>query len=194
MAAALVQSFDAVAGPDAELLILGSMPGTASLTAGRYYAHPRNAFWPILAELLGFDASCPYEERLAALRSARIALWDVLHSCRRDGSLDTRIDKQDQAANDFAALYRTHPRIRRVLFNGAMAEQCYARHVLASGVGSGMEYGRLPSTSPANASWSFERKLAAWRSAIASPPTATTQRPGTNGPHARPRRQAASCA
>lgn len=168
LGAALVQSFHPVASADAEILILGSMPGTASLAAGRYYAHPRNAFWPILAELLRFDGSCPYEERLDALRSARIALWDVLHSCRRDGSLDARIGKQDQAANDFAALYRTHPHIRRVLFNGAMAEQCYARHVLACGIGSAQDYVRLPSTSPANASWSFERKLAAWRSAIRS--------------------------
>jgi len=164
--AALVRSFDPVASADAEILILGSMPGTASLAAGRYYAHPRNWFWPILAELLGFDATLPYEARLDALRSARIALWDVLHSCRRDGSLDARIGKQDQAANDFAALYRDHPGIRRVLFNGAMAEQCYARHVLAHGIGAGLSYGRLPSTSPANASWSYERKLAAWRSAI----------------------------
>lgn len=166
MSVVLVQSFDAIVAPDAEILILGSMPGVASLTVGRYYAHPRNAFWPILAELLQFDASCAYEERLDALRSARIALWDVLRACRREGSLDTRIRKEDQAANDFAALYRTHPRIRRVLFNGAMAEQSYARHVLADGIGSGLDYVRLPSTSPANASWSFERKLAAWRSAI----------------------------
>jgi hypoxanthine-DNA glycosylase len=142
------------------------MPGTASLTAGRYYAHPRNSFWPILADVLEFDADADYQVRLAALRSARIALWDVLRSCKREGSLDTRIRRQDQAANDFAGLYRSHPGIRRVLFNGAVAEQCYARHVLAGGIGGGLQYLRLPSTSPANASWSFERKLTAWRSAI----------------------------
>lgn len=165
--AARLRSFPPVAAPDAELLILGSMPGAASLAAGQYYAHPHNAFWPILAEVLGFDRAGPYEARLAALTSARIALWDVLHSCEREGSLDARIRSGTQVANDFAAFFRRHRRIRRVVFNGAMAEQCFRRHVLARGVGEGLEYERLPSTSPANASWSRERKVAAWRRALA---------------------------
>ncbi|MFN2425159.1 MAG: DNA-deoxyinosine glycosylase [Candidatus Binatia bacterium] len=161
-----VQSFDAVSSPDAHVLILGSMPGAASLAAKRYYAHPRNAFWPIMAELLPLDLSCPYEERLEALRGAGIALWDVLHSCHRDGSLDARIRPDTQVANDFAVFLRAHPLVERVLFNGAKAEQCYRQHVLRYGIGAGLRYERLPSTSPANASWSFARKLAAWRNGL----------------------------
>lgn len=163
---ATLRSFPPVAAPDAELLVLGSMPGAASLAAGQYYAHPHNAFWPILSELLGFDRDAPYESRLAALRAARIALWDVLHSCEREGSLDARIRRDSQVANDFAAFFRDHPRIRRVAFNGVAAEQCFRRHVLATGIGEHLSLERLPSTSPANASWSRERKLAAWRRAL----------------------------
>jgi len=161
-----VQSFDAISGKDARILILGSMPGTASLAAARYYAHPQNSFWRIMTSLLDLDESCPYESRLDALRSARIALWDVLRSCHREGSLDTRILTDTQVANDFATFFRGHRGITRVLFNGAKAEQCYRRHVLRHGIGAGLEYQRLPSTSPANASWPFARKLAAWREAV----------------------------
>jgi len=163
-----VQSFDAVAAPDAEVLILGSMPGAASLAAGQYYAHPHNAFWPIMAELLQFDVSSPYERRLDALKSARIALWDVLRSCHRKGSLDARIRPQTQVANDFATFLRRHRHIRGILFNGAKAEECFRRHVLRHGIGAELRYERLPSTSPANASWSRARKLAAWRHALAA--------------------------
>jgi hypoxanthine-DNA glycosylase len=161
-----VHSFEPVAAADARILILGSMPGTASLAATRYYAHPRNLFWPILADVLHFDASGEYEARLDALKSARVALWDVLHSCHREGSLDTRIRTETQVANDFAAFFRTHPGIVRVIFNGAKAAQCYDRRVLREGIGTGLHYERLPSTSPANASWSYERKLAVWRNAL----------------------------
>lgn len=104
-----IHSFDPIAAPDAEILILGSMPGRASLAAGQYYAHAQNAFWRIMAELLGFDATAPYAERTQALKSARIALWDVLHSCEREGSLDTNIDRETLVANDFAAFLREHP-------------------------------------------------------------------------------------
>lgn len=161
-----VRSFDPVALSDAEVLLLGSMPGEASLAAGRYYAHPRNAFWAIVDALFGLTPGATYEDRLAALASRRIALWDVLHSCDRDGSLDSAIDQATQQPNDFATFFREHRRIRRVCFNGAKAEHAYRRDVLAAGIGTHLEYVRLPSTSPANASWSFERKLAAWREAL----------------------------
>lgn len=186
-----VTSFAPVAAVDADVLILGSMPGTASLQAGQYYAHPRNAFWPLLGSLLGFDAAAPYEQRLEALRAARIALWDVLHSCRRDGSLDSSIERETQVPNDFATFLAAHSRIDRVLFNGAKAEEVFRRHVLSRGVGAGLHAVRLPSTSPANASWSFERKLGAWRGAVLEgrPDSGSGQRPTETSREQHSRRQ-----
>ncbi len=143
------------------------MPGEASLAAGQYYAHPRNQFWPILGALLGFDAGMPYERRVRAVRAAGIAVWDVLHSCERPGSLDSRIVRDSIEPNDFAALFARCRGIRRVCFNGAMAEESFRRHVLPSLDAGGLEFVRLPSTSPANASMSAARKLEAWRRALA---------------------------
>ena len=158
-----VQSFAPIETADARILILGSMPGEASLRAGQYYAHPRNLFWRIMGELLGTDPGSPYEQRIQALKSARIALWDVLRSCRRKGSLDSNIDHESLVPNDFAAFFLSHPQITRVFFNGTKAEQCYRKHMQpVTGIES-IEYLRLPSTSPANASLSYERKLDAWR-------------------------------
>lgn len=162
MRKARLRSFAPVADRRARILILGSMPGRASLQAGQYYAHPHNAFWRITARLLEFDAAAPYAARQRALKAARIALWDVLHSCRRDGSMDARIE--DEVANDFAAFFRTHRGITHVFFNGAKAEASFRQ--LVPGIGAGLRCKRLPSTSPANASFSFARKLAAWRAIL----------------------------
>ncbi|HYR05784.1 MAG TPA: DNA-deoxyinosine glycosylase [Gallionella sp.] len=159
-----IQSFAPVEKVDARILILGSMPGEASLRAGQYYAHPQNLFWRIMGELLGTDPASPYEQRIQALKSARIALWDVLHSCRRKGSLDSDIDGGSLVPNDFAGFFHSHPQITLVFFNGAKAEEYYRKHVLPGIEIEPLEYLRLPSTSPANASISYERKLEAWRS------------------------------
>lgn len=156
-------SFPPLADHHARVLILGSMPGIASLQAGQYYAHPRNAFWPIMARLLGFDVAIPYPEKVATLKSAGIALWDVLQSCQRSGSLDAAIEPASIVANDLPAFLQAHPGIERLYFNGATAETCFRRHVvrtLPAGAPSGQ---RLPSTSPAHAALSFDQKLAAWR-------------------------------
>jgi TDG/mug DNA glycosylase family protein len=158
-----IRSFAPIARRDARVLILGSMPGVASLAANRYYAHPHNAFWPILAELLGFDRSLSYARRAAALKKRGIAVWDVLHSCEREGSLDTRIEAE--SANDFEAFFRAHPRVTRVYFNGAKAEASFRRHVLPR-LRTALRYTRLPSTSPAHAGLPFRRKLAAWRAIL----------------------------
>ena len=160
-----VQSFAPIEQADARILILGSMPGEASIKAGQYYAHPQNKFWHIMGELLGTDLRPPdnYARRVQALKSARIALWDVLHSCRRKGSLDSSIKNESLVANDFAALFLSHPHITHVFFNGTKADACYHRHVQPVIKVGAVEYLRLPSTSPANASSPYERKLEAWR-------------------------------
>ena len=164
---AKIRSFQPIESKNARVLVLGSMPGQASLTAGQYYAHAQNAFWRIISELLRFDAAAPYEGKVQALNTARIAVWDVLQSCTREGSLDARIERDSQVANDFRSFFRTHPGITRVFFNGAMAEACFKRHVLRSIDDDSISYVRLPSTSPAHASLSFEQKLKAWRIIVA---------------------------
>ena len=160
-----IRSFDAVADARAVVLILGSMPGKASLQAGRYYAHPQNAFWRIMGELAGADPGLPYAERLERLKSCGIALWDVLRSCSREGSLDSAIDERSIRPNDFARFFRTHPGITSVFFNGATAERCFLKHVLPALPASAahLRLHRLPSTSPAHAGLSYAAKLEAWR-------------------------------
>lgn len=158
--------FAPVARADARVLILGSMPGVASLQAQRYYAHPRNAFWPIMATLLKFDSDIAYEERLEKLQAAGIALWDVLASCYRPGSLDSAIDPASQVPNDFNRFLREHPLIERVCFNGGKAESAFTKQVLPSLQRKPLRFVRLPSTSPAHAGLTFEAKLARWREAL----------------------------
>jgi TDG/mug DNA glycosylase family protein len=158
-----IRGFAPIAGRGARILILGSMPGVASLKANQYYAHLQNGFWPIMGKLLGFDPTLPYPRRTRALMAARIAVWDVLQSCEREGSLDSSIAAE--VANDFAAFFRAHPALTHVYFNGAKAEACYRRHVEPE-VGGSLRYSHLPSTSPAHASLSMARKLAAWRAIL----------------------------
>lgn len=163
-----IQSFNAVSRPDARLLILGSVPGVASLVQQQYYAHPRNAFWPIMAELLGFDADLPYSTRLKRLQHHRIALWDVVHRCQRPGSLDQNIAKDSVEANDFATFFGQHSQLRGICFNGEAAETLFKRHVIRGGISmpSGIKLARLPSTSPANAGLRPAQKLEQWRRVI----------------------------
>lgn len=147
------------------------MPGVASLRAGQYYAHPRNLFWRILGELVGLDPGLPYDCRTGALSAAGIALWDVLKSCARAGSLDSAIEKDSVVPNDFATFFARHPHVRRVYFNGSTAERSYRRWVLPRlpPTAGPLLYARLPSTSPAHAALAFEEKLAAWRVVTTGP-------------------------
>jgi double-stranded uracil-DNA glycosylase len=156
-----IRSFAPLTSPDARVLILGSMPGIASLTAAQYYAHPRNMFWPIMGELFDAHPALPYSERTQALRRHGVALWDVLDSCRRQGSLDTAI--VDARANDLAGFLRDHPRLTHVFFNGAKAEQLFRRAILPVLTVAAPRLVRLPSTSPAHASLPRAAKLAAWQ-------------------------------
>lgn len=157
----LSYSFPPIVGDHAQILILGSMPGVASLQAGQYYAHPRNAFWPIMAELFGFNAASPYPLRCEALTASGIAVWDVLKACHRPGSLDQHIDPATIEANDFAGFFDDHTSIKAVFFNGTKAEQVFRRYAL-SDLEHKPTFLRLPSTSPAHAALNFREKLKAW--------------------------------
>lgn len=140
------------------------MPGKVSLREQRYYAHPRNAFWRIVGEIFGFDAGGAYEARAAALVAAGMALWDVLHSCTRESSLDSDIQPDTIVPNDFGAFFTSHGSIRRACFNGATAEKLYLRHVLPHlEKPAAVDHVRLPSTSPANARMPFAEKVRVWR-------------------------------
>jgi hypoxanthine-DNA glycosylase len=146
-----------VADVHARLLILGSFPGIASLQLQRYYAHPRNQFWPIVSALFGVDlGAMPYPDRVDEARRRGLAIWDVYAACQREGSLDSAI--REALPNDLAALVRQLPRLRGIGHNGS--ESARAMRLTRA---LGVPVWRLPSTSPAHASWSFERKCEAWR-------------------------------
>ncbi len=165
--------FPPVAREDARVLVLGSLPGQASLAARQYYAQPQNSFWRIMGQLFGAGPEQPYEERLKRLMEARVALWDVCASAKRPGSLDHRIDKRSVAPNDFRGFFESHGDIAAIFFNGATAERLYltlARPTLPVAA-AGIATRRLPSTSPAHAGVSFAQKLEAWREvAVAAKP------------------------
>lgn len=149
------------------MLILGTMPGKASLRAGQYYAHPQNAFWRIIGEILGFDPAGAYDARVASVRSAGVAVWDVLRSCVRASSLDSAIEASSVVPNDFAGLFVEHPQIRGIGFNGAKAEALYLKHVRPRlPADPDLQYVRLPSTSPANAALPLSEKVRAWRAIV----------------------------
>ena len=159
-----VWSFDPVADARCTTLVLGSMPGKASLRAQQYYAHPQNLFWPFMETLLGVDRSAPYEERMQQLNARGVAVWDVLHSCTRGSSLDSDIVPSSIVPNDLPGFLAAHPAIRLVCFNGAKAHDTFRRHVLPELESpERFAFHRLPSTSPANASIPRDRKLEAWR-------------------------------
>ena len=149
-----------ILGPAPRVLLLGSMPGAESLRQQRYYAHPRNAFWPILCDWLGVPTSMPYAERCAALTAAGVAVWDVLASCHRPGSLDAAIRRSDAVANDLEGLLHRHVTLRQVACNGQTAAQLYERqrpqwpHAPRAAT--------LPSTSPAHAAMSLQDKRRHW--------------------------------
>lgn len=162
--AAVVRGFAALSDTSARVLVLGSMPGVASLQLGQYYGHRRNAFWPIMGAVFGFDAGAIYAQRVAALLAHGVAVWDVLAACERRGSLDADIARASIMANDFSGFFDRHRQIRRVCFNGAMAESLYRRHVLPRvGRQPSLDFLRLPSTSPAHAGMTMAEKRVAWQ-------------------------------
>lgn len=156
--------FPPVARADARILILGSLPGGRSIAEQQYYAHPRNAFWPIMREIFGVDGD--YATRCRQLTEQRIALWDVLASSVRPGSLDADIRDDSARVNDFDMFFQRHPHIECIAFNGRKAAQLYAKFVTASALREDVRQLDLPSTSPAYAAMPLSGKLAAWRAAL----------------------------
>jgi TDG/mug DNA glycosylase family protein len=161
-------SFAPVARADARVLILGSMPGVASLEAQQYYAHPQNQFWPIMEQLYGISRTLPYARRLLRLQQQHLALWDVLQSCIRCGSLDAAIEPASAVPNALPQLLRKHPRIRQLCCNGGSAYRAVQRYF---GAQLRREFPQLlcvqlPSTSPAHARLRLNDKLLLWQAAL----------------------------
>jgi hypoxanthine-DNA glycosylase len=148
------------------VLVLGSLPGRASLDAGQYYAQPRNAFWCIMGSLCGAHPELAYADRLAALDRSGVALWDVLHEAARPGSLDANIVAASERFNNIAGLIANHPTISLIAFNGQKAADIFRRRIESSLTRHEIETATLPSTSPAHATMSREEKLASWRDAL----------------------------
>lgn len=160
MAAERKQSFAAVIDQNTRILVLGSLPGEASLAATQYYAHPRNAFWRLLETVLDVPlVTLPYPDRLATLQRRGIGLWDVVARAERRGSLDAAILNPE--TNDLLALIQTLPVLRAVAFNGATSARLGTR--LLAPVAERIELITLPSSSPAHAALSFPQKAEAWR-------------------------------
>jgi len=158
------QGFPPIADKTATLLILGTMPGGESLKQNEYYAHPRNAFWTIMERLFGCDPPVNYKQKTRMLSENRIALWDVIKSCKREGSLDAKIINNTIIENDFASFFNRHPNIGTIFFNGARAKQEYVKRVLEklSEPSRDIKLVRLPSTSPAMAQLSLDDKVLEW--------------------------------
>lgn len=156
--------FAPIVREDARVLILGSLPSQASLTAHEYYAHPQNAFWGIMRELTGADGE--YATRCETLKNAGVAVWDVLASSVRPGSMDADIRLDSALPNDFAAFFSSLPSLRLVCHNGKKSEDMFRRFVSLPDTYAGLRFESLPSTSPAYASMSFAEKLRVWRGII----------------------------
>lgn len=140
---------------------MGSMPGQRSLDQHQYYAHPRNAFWWIMSQLLGFSLEQDYPMKLEHLTRSGIALWDVLAECERAGSLDSSIVTATELANPLGDVLSKYPSIRAFVFNGQKAHKSFIKH--HSNLVEAIPQHVMPSTSPAHASLTREQKLEDWK-------------------------------
>jgi double-stranded uracil-DNA glycosylase len=158
----LICGFSALVNMDSKVLVLGSAPSQDSLKKQQYYGHDRNAFWFIIASLFDTQELTTYEQKVTLLLNQGIAVWDVLQSCQREGSLDANINPQTITVNDFNVFFKTYPLVRTVFFNGQAAEKIFQRRVLP-GLAYGVDYYRLPSTSPAYAAMTLDEKKKQWQ-------------------------------
>ena len=157
----------AIADADSKTLVLGSFPGVASLNAQQYYHHPRNAFWPICSSALNFGLNLGYPERCTLLIKNKVAVWDVLSHCYRQGSLDSAIETETMRCNDFAKFLHEHPQIQRVLFNGGVARRFFDRFAVPSLPSNrALQLLTMPSTSPAFAAMRVDQKRVHWQLAL----------------------------
>ena len=155
--------FPPIADSEIETLILGSLPSQQSLATRQYYGNPRNAFWPIMGELIDAGPAVPYADRTARLLADGIGVWDVLSAAVRPGSLDANIDVTTAAANDFHRFFNEHPSVARVFFNGRKAADLFRRFGCAEMIRrNDIDYETLPSTSPAFAAMPFSEKVTRW--------------------------------
>ena len=141
------------------------MPGLASLKANQYYAHPRNSFWRIMANIYGFSAEAEYLSRVESLTNSGVAVWDVLQSCERPGSLDSAIVPGTRACNDFKLFFEQFTEIELIAFNGSEAQSSFNKLVLPKIELKDFHYVRLPSTSPAH-TLALEQKTNLWKKAL----------------------------
>ncbi|MBS7233542.1 DNA-deoxyinosine glycosylase [Flavobacterium psychroterrae] len=151
-------SFPPISNSDATILILGTMPGTKSLELNQYYGHNQNNFWKFMFSIFNEDFTTDYETKKALLQKNKIAVWDVLQFCDRVGSLDSAI--KNEIANDFETFLEKHPNIKTILFNGQAAAAFFKKYVHLKKT---YQIVTLPSTSPANASKTYQSKLEEWK-------------------------------
>lgn len=160
--------FPPIVGEKPRFLVLGSSPSVISLQEQQYYANARNVFWPIMLSIIGHNDESEYIQRIELLKRAKIAVWDVISSCERPGSLDSSIKEGSITVNNFAAFLKKYPTVESIYFNGVKAEQTFHRHVVTQQRldVSNFNMLRLPSTSPANAGMSIDEKRRVWNAAF----------------------------
>ena len=163
-----LSSFHPVINNHAQILILGSMPGSISLEKNEYYAHPRNLFWKIIESTFDIPLELTYGKRIDRLIYNKLALWDVLQHCQRKGSLDSNIMTTSEEANNFLAFFEHYNHIKRICFNGTKAFNAFKKHILKNNPSVSDQYQliTLPSTSPANASIPTSIKYEKWKDAL----------------------------
>ena len=156
--------FDPIAAADARVLILGSLPSQLSLQKHEYYGNPHNVFWRVMGELFDAGPEIPYAERASRLIRCGIAVWDVLHSSVRPGSMDSAIDQSTATPNDFQSFFEDHPMLELLCFNGKKAAQLFKRLVATQGIANigNLQYKTMPSTSPAYAAMRYADKVRRW--------------------------------
>ena len=165
---AVISSFALQSASAPDVLVLGSIPGVASLQAVQYYAHPRNAFWPVMAEFFDFDRDLAYPQRLATLLQQGVALWDVLQRCERQGSLDSAIQSTSIQVNPIADWIKQNPQLRLVLLNGGKAATEFRKHFAELTELPNLDIQAMPSTSPAYAAMPYDVKKQRWHAALAT--------------------------